>query len=95
MSISIVGVAWYKKEDYETLKRLFTDGENLPETYDEWLKKAEGRLDEFRRNGQAFQKVYIDPDTFPAWCASRGIDIDAKARTRFSAEGVGPINQKE
>jgi len=89
MRISVIGIAWYRRTDYETLKRLFVDGEKLPATYDQWLKSAERPANQFSRDGQAFQKVYIDPDTFPAWCAARGLDIDANARTQFSAESVG------
>jgi len=83
-----IGIAWYKKEDYETLKRLFADGDNLPTTYDDWLNTAERLLKQLRRDGQAFQKVYIDPDTFPSWCAARGLEMNAEARTRFSAESA-------
>jgi hypothetical protein len=88
MRVSVVGIAWYKGEDYETLKRLFVDGDNLPETYEEWLNSAERLVNQLRRDGLAFQKVYIDPDTFPAWCAAKGLDLNATARTRFSAESV-------
>ena len=88
MSVSVIGIAWYKREDYETLKRMFTDGDNLPETYGEWLKTAERVVSQLRRDGQAFKKVYIDPDIFPAWCASRSLELDATARSQFSAESA-------
>jgi|CZKS01.1.fsa_nt_gi hypothetical protein len=88
MRVSVVGIAWYKKEDYKTLLSLFTDSEKLASSYEEWLKDAECLLDQLRRNGHAFQKVYIDPKTFPTWCATRGLNIDAKARIRFANESV-------
>ena len=88
MRASVIGIAWYKSDDYETLRRLFADGENLPTTYGEWLKNAKRVVNQLRRDGQAFEKVYIGPETFPAWCAARGLDLDANARTRFSAESV-------
>jgi hypothetical protein len=88
MRVSVVGIAWYKKEDYETLLSQFTDSDKLGSTYEEWLQDAERLLDQLRRNGHAFQKVYIDPKTFPAWCAARGLDIDSKARMEFASEFV-------
>ena len=88
MKISVVGIAWYRQEDYERLLSLFVDSNKLASTYEEWLKQAERLTDQLRRTGQAFQKVYIDPDTFPAWCAARGLNIDAKARIRFANEFV-------
>ena len=86
MRISIVGITWYKREDYEKLKSLFVDGRILPESYDDWLQSAEEVVNGFRAQGQAFKKVYIDPNTFPVWCASKGLEINANARSRFSAE---------
>jgi len=88
MKASVIGIAWYKSQDYETLKRLFIDGDNLPTTYGEWLQSAERVVNQLRRDGHAFQKVYIDPETFSAWCAARDLELDANARTRFSAESV-------
>ncbi len=88
MRVSVVGIAWYKREDYEKLLGIFVDNEKLASTYDEWLKDAERVVDQLRRDGHAFQKVYIDPDTFPAWCAARGMNIDAEARTLFASEFV-------
>jgi hypothetical protein len=88
MRIAVVGIAWYKSEDYERLKGLFVDGDNLPTTYKEWLNSAERLVKQLARDGQAFQKVYIDPETFPAWCAARGLDVSAKARSQFSAESA-------
>lgn len=66
MRVSLVGIAWFRHEDYDRLRKLFTDGDGLPPTYEGWLKLAERLVDQLRRNGQAFRKVYIDPDTFPA-----------------------------
>lgn len=92
MRISIVGIAWFKREDYDKIKRLSTDGDGLPATYDDWLKAAEDIADQFRSNGQAFQKVHIDPNAFPAWCAARGLDVNAQARIRFSNEHVAGVH---
>jgi hypothetical protein len=88
MHIAVVGVAWYKREDYELLLDLFVDRDVLHERYDDWLKSAERFVDDLRRSGQAHQKVYIDPATFPAWCAQRAMKIDANARKRFASEFV-------
>lgn len=94
MRIAIVGVPWYKREDYQRLLRIFSDRDNFATTYDEWLKAAESVMNNLRRNGHACQKVYIDPDTFPAWCAVNTIDIDAKARTLFASDFVARKHRK-
>ncbi|MBA3572165.1 MAG: hypothetical protein H0W34_09375 [Pyrinomonadaceae bacterium] len=75
-------------EHYDELRCLFSDGKNLPATYDEWLKKAQDLFDKFKREGHNVEKVYIEPDTFPAWCAERGLDVNSQARVRFANESV-------
>jgi hypothetical protein len=95
MRIAMVGVPWYKKEDYETLKALFVDAHKLPASYEKWLDLAEDLIDNFRRKGQAFRKVYIDPNTFPAWCTGHGLNIDAEARVQFANETVAAMQRDQ
>lgn len=83
--IASVGIAWYREADYEKLKSIFDDGNLLPSTYDQWLKMAEGGRKQFLSDGYLVVQVYIDPDTFPAWCRERGLKVDANARTQFGA----------
>ena len=88
MKISVMGIAWYRREDYEKLKKLCADGDTFAPRYDDWLKSAENLVNKLRSEGRAYRKIYIDPDTFQAWCAQRGIEINSQARTRFSAEAA-------
>jgi hypothetical protein len=93
VKVSILGIAWYRREDYPILLNLFSDRAILPATYDDWFKRAENLMDQLKTSGFAFQRVYIDPQTFPAWCAARGLDVNAEARSRFASESVAGINQ--
>ena len=88
MKVSTVGVAWYTRESYEKLLPLWADRERFDPSFDKWLDAAERFLDKLRQSGQAFQKVYIDPDTFPEWCARRSLDLNAQARIDFASEFV-------
>ena len=31
-------------------------------------------------------RAHLDPDEFVAWCAGHGMNVDAKARTRWASE---------
>lgn len=84
--ITVAGFVWYKEADYQRLKSLFTDGHKLPPTFLMWQDKAEQGRKRHVRSGGIAVKAYIDPDTFPAWCSARGLNIDAKARTAFANE---------
>jgi hypothetical protein len=36
-----VGAYWIKEDDYQALRTIFSDGNKLPPTWNEWLKMAE------------------------------------------------------
>lgn len=85
MSVQVVGIAWYKPEHYTRLKKLFKDGANMPETYAEWLKRAEHVAKDIEsKGGIRVYKVEIDPDEFPAWCRANGHEINSAGRTAFA-----------
>ena len=87
--IRAIGIAWYRSaEDYNRLRAIFTDGRSLPRTFNEWLKLAEEAYNGLKKKGHTVQKAYLDPDTFPAWCAERGLNVDANARTSFANDFV-------
>jgi len=83
MEPELIGIPWYKKEHYPRILAIFTDGHNLPDTFDDWLKKAQDIADRIESRGSTVIKVDIDPETFPAWCMSRGLNIDSNARNYF------------
>jgi hypothetical protein len=82
--IDATGIAWYSRENYVRCLSLFDDGEQLPDTYDDWLKKANETVRQLTLAGQHVIKAEIDPNTFPAWCKAHGFKrIDAQARSYF------------
>lgn len=58
----------------------------LPETYDEWSKKAEAQEQRAKDAGFTVARAMIDPDEFAIWCRRETLDLDAKARTAFAAD---------
>lgn len=88
MQVRATGMAWYRQEDYAKIKKIMIDHRKLPDTYKQWLKKANQGFEHFTAQGHIVEKVYIDPDTFPDWCATRGLNVDANARIRFASEAV-------
>lgn len=84
-SISTIGMAWYRAEDYDAIRRVMADGYNFPMDFAQWLKKAEARERRFRRDGYAVARVFIDPDLFREWCRPRGLKRDHLARIMFAS----------
>lgn len=81
----ILGMAWYKAEHYDAIRRIMADGHKLPATFHEWRMKAETGEKKFRREGKIVVRVFIDPETFPDWCRARGLNVDAQARMQYAA----------
>lgn len=79
-------MVWYKEEHYEQLLTIFDDAELLPPTYQAWLARAEEKKTEVEAAGDQVMKVFIDPETFPEWCAQKGLPKDAEARTQLALE---------
>jgi hypothetical protein len=83
-SVRAVGIPWYSRNDYPKLREIFDDGHKLPASFSDWLKGAQRLKDEQERRGIGVVKAHINPHTFPAWCAGRGLNIDASARIEFA-----------
>ena len=83
-----VAVVWYREADWPRLRAQFADADKLPDTYPEWLASAEALLAQLRRDRIPAESVPLDPDTFSAWCAARGLTLDAQARSQYASEIV-------
>jgi len=79
-------MVWYKEEDYKLLLTLFDDAELLPLTFADWSKRAEEKKEEVESAGDQVIKVFIDPKTFPEWCASKNLPKDANSRSQLALE---------
>lgn len=88
LTVRAVGMVWYRREDYPRILQIMADADKLPATWDKWFYRAEKGRRRIEKDGMVVEKVYLDPDEFPRWCEARGLDIDAKARTRFANEAV-------
>lgn len=87
--IRAVGIAWYRREDYQKIRAVMADPDKLPATFDKWFYSANKFARGLEARGQIVERVYLDPDEFAEWCQRRGMNIDAKARMTFANEFVG------
>ncbi|MDA8164231.1 MAG: hypothetical protein M0017_04270 [Desulfobacteraceae bacterium] len=84
----IIAMTWYRREDWERLRALFSDTQRLPASYEDWLARAEAKCRELESGGATVEKVCIDPETFPAWCRKLELQPDAEARARYANDFV-------
>ena len=86
--IRAVGIAWYSRQDYRRILEIMEDANNLPRTFDQWLTRAEATERKFKSSGHIVIRAIIEPEEFAAWCHARGLNVDAKARTKWGNECV-------
>jgi hypothetical protein len=79
------GVFWYRTaEDYAHMLTVFTDSDELPDTYDEWLANAKHAEDLVRREGGSPLRAYVVPEDFAKWCADHDTNVDSQGRLDFA-----------
>ena len=83
--VRVVGVVWFRKEDYPPSSKSSKMAMNLLPAWDEWVKGAEKAEKGLNDQGQMTERVYVDPDTFPEWCRKEGLSVGRYARNKFAA----------
>ena len=84
----VTGVAWYRPEQWQRLRDVSEDVENLEETYDAWLHTAERMLRDGIPADVVVEKIDIDVEEVLAWCNERGLPMNGRSRSEFVAERV-------
>ena len=88
LKISITGMSWYYKEDFENIKRVLVDGESIGKSYEDWIIRAEKGYNHLISKGHLVEKVYIHSKYFPNWCNEKKLELNSRARLRFVNEIV-------
>lgn len=90
-----VGIAWYTRETYPRCLAIFHDAKDCHDTFDKWLAEAKQVEMHLRDQGIRIERIKINPDTFPAWCAVNGFSrIDAKARAEYCSRQTEMLHNR-
>ena len=85
---TLIGYAWYKRNQWAILKAVVSDPENIEESYEDWLPNAEKSFAELKQSGENIRKVEVDIDELVSWCRAKGMPINGAARAQYAAEMV-------
>ena len=83
-SAAVVGLPWFREEEFDEIKRCMTDGDTAFTTYSDWLEAARRSEHHQLRAGHKLVRASIRPKAFKAWCKSRDLPLDAAARKLFA-----------
>lgn len=84
----IVGIAWYRADQYALLRALAVDGESMADTHEQWLAEVTRTMDGLNQQGVKARRVDVDIKDLAAWCEERGRPMDGSARAAYVAEKV-------
>ena len=84
--MTVIGVAWYRREQWDRLLEIAADRDQLEGTYDEWKANAEAALPKLVRSGILPRKIDVDVEELLRWCHAQKCPGDGSARSFFTAE---------
>ena len=90
---ALLGIAWYRAEQWGDLLSAVADREALEDRHEEWLATAEKTMADMSRAGSRVERVEIDVTEMVAWCRARNAPLDARARSRFVSEKLQARHQ--
>lgn len=82
---AVVGVFWYRQDQYERFLASADDRDTLEDTRADWHVTAERVLRQYRARGLNIRKVEIDLDDLLAYCRAEGRPNDGAAPSAYVA----------
>jgi hypothetical protein len=80
---SVMGVGWYRPEQWQRLREISVDADKLEKTHAEWLGIAEKTVKDLERLGLSIIKVDVDVEELQSWSHQQGLPVDGNARAQF------------
>lgn len=90
-----IGIAWYRKDQWERLLEISNDRDLFEDTYEEWLALSEQHLKitrkKVRKLGVDVEPVDFDLDEYLEYCKHTNAEVNAESTASFITE---KLNQK-
>ena len=80
---TIMGVAWYERDEWNRLLEVAADPDSLEPSYDEWKTTAESAMAKLAAAGLVVVQETVRVAELVRWCEDRGRPVDAEARAAF------------
>jgi len=81
--VTVYGVCWYKPEQWQRLREIVDDPDDIEDTHEEWKKGANKAISEFQSQGIQVKKVSINVEELLAWCNERGVPVNGESRSEY------------
>lgn len=81
----VLGIGFYRSEQWPLLLKTAADSHILEKTYDEWMEVLDSSIEKIRANGLEPELVEVDVEELLAFCKKEGLPNNASTRSRFIA----------
>ncbi|MDH5201802.1 MAG: hypothetical protein OEZ31_07215 [Nitrospirota bacterium] len=82
----VIGIGFYRREQWPLLLETSVDAQILGKTYDEWLDVLDSSIEKIRSHGIEPELIEVDVNKLLAFCEKHGMKNNAEARSRFISE---------
>jgi len=82
-SDKVIGIAWYKKEQWFILRQVIENPNDIENTYEEWLNNAINLRKTLIDSGLTVEEVEIDIQDVKSWCKKDNKTINSKNITEY------------
>ena len=77
-------VAWFKESQWDHLKQIISDPENLGESYVEWRRQAEEHISMFRSTNGIVKKISVDTEKMLIWANENNIKLESSNLSSYA-----------
>ncbi len=88
MKDMVIGIGFYRREQWPLLLETSVDAHILGKTYDEWLDVLDSSIEKIRAHGIEPELIDVDVNELLVFCEKQGIKNNAETRSRFIRELV-------
>ena len=79
----VLGIGFYRSDQWPLLVKTATDSHLLEKTYDEWMEILDSSIEKIRANGLEPRLVEVDVEELLVFCKKEGLPNNASTRSRF------------
>ncbi len=90
----VLGIGFYRREQWPLLIETAVDSHLLEKTYDEWMAVLDSSIGKIRAAGLEPELVDIDVEELLVFCKKEGLPNNAATRSRFIARLTGRKSEK-
>jgi hypothetical protein len=79
----VMGVPWYRPEQWELLQEVVEDKEHFDMTYEESVVDSENKIKKLEAQGYRPVRVEVDVEEMLTWCSDHDLSVTPENRTKF------------